>query len=286
MLRKIMILVTIVLAMATVATAQTAQELRVHVEYLASPALNGRAPGSEGMKKARKYVWDRCQELGLKTYTQKVNVNGTACYNVVAVLPGRSELCRVVVGAHLDHIGRGNLGADDNASGCAAVLGLAERLSEGPHYPTIEFHWYTGEERGLLGSKNYVKKPLAPIDSYKVMVNLDMVGRMGYCESAGQQAFLYNPILERLYTKYPFAEEITWAEDTGDSDHSSWWQAGVPAVILHTGLHPDYHKPTDTSDKLNYGGMSRVCDYAYDFINAVSVKESPSYPVPYIIYGD
>jgi Iap family predicted aminopeptidase len=281
---KFLLIMTIVLAMATVAIAQTAQELRVHVEYLASPALNGRAPGSEGMKKARKYVWDRCEELGLETYTQKVNVNGTPCYNVVAVLPGRSALCRIVVGAHLDHIGRGNLGADDNASGCAAVLGLAERLSEQNHYPTIEFHWYTGEERGLLGSKTYVKKPLSPISNYRIMVNLDMIGRLKGL--AGQQAFPYNPILERLYTKYPFAEEITWAEDTSDSDHSSWWQVGVPAVILHTGLHPDYHRPTDTSDKINYTGISRVCDYAYDFINAVSVKESPSHPVPYIIHGD
>jgi Iap family predicted aminopeptidase len=285
-MRKIMILVTILLAMATVATAQTAQELRTHVEYLASPALNGRAPGSEGMKKARKYVWDRCQKLGLTTYTQKVNVNGTDCYNVVAVLPGRSDLCRVVVGSHLDHIGRGNLGADDNASGCAAVLGLAERLSEDTHYPTIEFHWYTGEERGLIGSKAYVKNPRAPISYYKVMLNLDMIGRLNRKGLSGQRTFPYNPILKRLYVKYPFAEGITWAKDTSDSDHSSWWRAGVPAVILHTGLHPDYHRPTDTIEKINFDGMARVCDYAYDFINAVIVKETPSQPIPYIIHGD
>jgi Iap family predicted aminopeptidase len=285
-MKKFAISVVMILTLTTVASAQTAKDLRTHVEYLASPSLNGRAPGSEGMKKARKYVWDRCEELGLETYTQKVDVNGTPCYNVVAVLPGRSALCRIVVGAHLDHIGRGNLGADDNASGCAAVLGLAERLSEGPHYPTIEFHWYTGEERGLLGSKTYVKKPLSPLKNYRIMVNLDMIGRLNQTRLIGQGKFPYNPILERLYTKYPFAEEITWAEDTGDSDHSSWWKVGVPAVILHTGLHPDYHRPTDTANKINYGGISRVCDYAYDFINSVMVKEAPFQPVPYIIHGD
>lgn len=284
-MKKFVLSVVMILTLTTVAIAQTAQELRTHVQYLASPDLNGRAPGSESMKKARKYVWDECQKLGLETYTQKVNVKGVTCYNVVAVLPGRSALSRIVVGAHLDHIGRGNLGADDNASGCAAVLGLAERLSEGAHYPTIEFHWYTGEEKGLLGSKTYVKKPLSPIRNYKVMVNLDMIGRMGPC-GLRKDKFPYAPILDRLYDKYPFAEEITWAEDTNDSDHSSWWKVGVPAVILHTGLHPDYHRPTDTADKLNYGGMASVCDYAYDFINAVIVKESPSHPVPYIIYGD
>jgi Zn-dependent M28 family amino/carboxypeptidase len=215
-----------------------------------------------------------------------VNVQGTTCYNVLAVLPGRTDLSRVVVGAHLDHIGRGSLGADDNASGCAALLGLAERLSEGAHHPTIEFHWYTGEEKGLLGSKTYVKKPLSPLKNYRVMLNLDMIGRLNRIKLIGQGGFPYDNILERLYTKYPFAEEITWAEDTGDSDHSSWWRVGVPAVILHTGLHPDYHRPTDTPDKINYGGISRVCDYAYDFINAVSVEETPFKPTPYLIYGD
>ena len=283
---KLAMCAVMILTLTTAANAQSAQELKRHVEYLASPALNGRAPGSEGMKKARKYVWDKCQELGLETYTQKVNVNGVVCYNVVAVLPGRTDLQRVVVGAHLDHIGRGNLGADDNASGCAAVLGLAERLSEHTRYPTIEFHWYTGEEKGLLGSKTYVKKPLAPISYYKVMVNLDMIGRLSGIRTGGESDFPYNDILTPLYEKYPFAKRVTWATDTGDSDHSSWWKAGVPAVILHTGLHPDYHRPTDTTDKINFAGMSRVCDYAHDFINAVIVKETPFQPLPYIIYGD
>jgi Zn-dependent M28 family amino/carboxypeptidase len=234
------------------------------------------------MKKARKYVWDRCQEIGLETYTQKVNVNGVACYNVVAVLPGRTTLCRIVIGAHLDHIGRGNNGADGNASGCAAVLGLAERLSERPRYPTIEFHWYTGEEKGLIGSKSYVKKPLSPLKYYKAMINLDMVGRQGVC--GWQDGFPYD--LSRLYKKYHFAEDITWAKDTGDSDHSSWWKVGVPAVMLHTGLHPDYHRPTDTADKINYDGMELVCNYAYDLVKLIIVEESPCTPVPYILRGN
>ena len=276
-------LTMLILLLPSVATAQTAKDLRTHVEYLASPALNGRSPGSMGMKKAQEYIKAECQKLGLKIYTQKVNVQGTPCHNVLAVLPGRTDLSRVVVGAHLDHIGRGSLGADDNASGCAALLGLAERLSEDTHYPTIEFHWYTGEEKGLLGSKTYVKKPLAPLNSYEVMVNLDMVGRLKGM-LVGYRPFPYSDILQRLYTKYPFAEHTTWAKDTGDSDHSSWWRVGVPAVLVHTGLHPDYHRPTDTADKINYAGMSRVCDYAYDFINAVILKESPA--TPYILCGD
>lgn len=278
---KFVISVVMILILSTAATAQTVQELKAHIEYLASDDLDGRAPGSEGMKKARKYVWDQCEKLGLETYTQKVNVNGVSCYNVVAVLPGRSALNRIVIGAHLDHIGRGNNGADDNASGCAAVLGLAERLSEHTRYPTIEFHWYTGEEKGLIGSKSYVKKPLSPLKYYKAMVNLDMVGRLGVCKQMSE--FPYD--LDPLYAQYGFAADITSTSDTGGSDHSSWWRAGVPAVFLHTGLHPDYHRPTDDADKINYDGLELVCNYAYDLVNLISVEETPHNPVPYIIYG-
>jgi hypothetical protein len=114
------------------------------------------------------------------------------------------------------------------------------------------------------------------------MVNLDMVGRQGVC--GWQDGFPYD--LEPLYEKYPFASDITYAQDTGDSDHSSWWQAGVPAVFLHTGLHPDYHRPTDTADKINYDGMQLVSHYAYDLVKLVIVEETPLKPVPYIIYGD
>jgi len=276
----------VILLLPSVAAAQTAQDLRTHVEYLASPVLNGRSPGSKGMKKAQEYIKAECRKLGLETYIQKVNVQGTPCYNVIAVLPGRTDLSRVVVGAHLDHIGRGSSGADDNASGCAVLLRLAERLSEGNHHPTIEFHWYTGEEKGLIGSKRYVENPLAPLTSYKVMVNLDMVGRLKEPRLFGQQVFPYSDILQRLYTKYPFAEKATWAEDTGDSDHSSWWRVSVPSVLVHTGLHPDYHRPTDTADKINYTGMVKVYNYTYDLTKAVILKETPFKPTPYLLYGD
>ena len=281
------------------AFSQTAPELQSHVEYLASDALQGRAPASEGMGKAIEYVKAQCKELGLQTYSQPVPVRGGTCSNTVAVLEGRSKDVRIVVGAHLDHLGTASRvvreddvfnGADDNASGCAAVLGLARRLSgEAQIGCTVEFHWYTGEEQGLLGSKVYCKKPLAPIEQYKAMVNLDMVGRLDREKMIGDAPFPYTATLTSLADKYIFAERITRAWDTASSDHSSWWRAGVPAVILHTGLHADYHKVTDEAAKIDYRGMVDVCDYAYDIVKAIDkIEGGPSPPAepedPFVLY--
>jgi Zn-dependent M28 family amino/carboxypeptidase len=208
------------------------------------------------------------------------------------VLPGRDESQRIVIGAHLDHIGtrRGkvNNGADDNASGSACVLALAKKLAGTTPPVTIEFHWYTGEEQGLLGSSHYTRRPIGDISEYKLMLNFDMVGRMPPASLSGGNSFPFDSVLQTLYDKYDFAEDITWARDTGDSDHASWWKAGVPAVILHTGLHADYHRPTDDTDKINFIGMLEVCKYGLDFVKGVG-KRLDSSPVvapnvPIILY--
>lgn len=272
------------------AQGQTVAELRDHVEYLASDDLGGRYPASPGMKKAKDYVRGQCRELGLTVYTQDVRVKGGTCQNIVAVLPGRDESQRIVIGAHLDHIGarRGkvNNGADDNASGSACVLALAKRLAGTKPPVTIEFHWYTGEEQGLLGSAHYTRRPIGDLSEYKLMLNFDMVGRSATRGLAGGGEFPFDRVLQTLYIKYDFAEDVTWAQDTGDSDHSSWWKAGVPAVILHTGLHDDYHRPTDDTDKINFIGMLGVCKYGLDIVAGVGKKIGPDAApdVPVILY--
>ena len=263
---------------------QTVAELRDHVEYLASDDLGGRLSASPGMKKAKDYVRGQCKDFGLTVYTQDVRVKNGTCQNVMAVIPGRDESQRIVIGAHLDHIGtrrgRVNNGADDNASGSACVLALAKKLAVTTPPVTIEFHWYTGEEQGLLGSAHYTRKPIGDISEYKFMLNFDMVGRMNARNLSGSDLFPFFDVLYAMYDKYDFAEDITWARDSGDSDHSSWWRAGVPAVIIHTGLHTDYHRPTDDTDKINFIGMLEVCKYGLDFVTGVSKKLGPSVVVP------
>jgi hypothetical protein len=278
----------IMLVLCASASAQTADELRAHVTYLASDDLEGRQSGSEGMALAIDYVKDECRKLDLPVYSQKVKVRGGTCLNTIAVLEGRTDT-RIVLGAHLDGIGRGrrgiNNGADDNASGSGALLGLAARLAAGPMPNcTIEFHWYTGEEQGLLGSKQYTRKPLVPIAQYKFMLNLDMIGKLERKRLiGGGDDFPYQAELNEMYAKYRFAKRTTWASDTVDSDHSSWWRAGVPAVILHTGLHPDYHGPGDDADKLNYEGMADMCRYALDLTRAIDRRLAPApEPSPFL----
>jgi Zn-dependent M28 family amino/carboxypeptidase len=305
-----LLFIALVLTCST-AHGQTAAELRTHVEYLASDELGGRLPASEGMEKAIKYVMDGATKLGLTVYTQDVKVKGDKpCQNVIAVLEGVDTSKRIVIGAHLDHIGMSpgrrllvdkpviNNGADDNATGSAAVLALARVLSATQPPCTIEFHWYTGEEQGLLGSKTYVKKPIGPIDSYRFMLNFDMIGRLKKQMLLGdrppvKQPFDLDAVLDPLYERHIFAKRITWAADTGDSDHASWWKGGVQAVILHTGLHSDYHKPTDTSDKIYFEGMAKVCDYGLDIVagvyqelglTVVPVDEPTDEDVPFILY--
>lgn len=277
----------LVLLLGSVTSAQTAEELRTHVEYFASDELEGRKVGSEGMKAAINYVKAECKKIDLTVLHQPVKVQGVTCRNTIAVLKGRTDI-RLVIGAHLDHIGKSRRGvyngADDNASGSAAVLGLAKRLKAGPTPGcTIEFHWYTGEEDGMYGSKQYTRKPLVPIAQYKFMLNLDMVGRLDNTRLIGAN-HPFDAELSLMYAKYSFAKKITITSSVPNSDHSSWWQVGVPAVFLHTGLHSDYHEITDDADKINYNGIRDVCQYAYDLTLAIDRKLSPQPNTPVILY--
>ena len=270
------ITVILMLLFCSTSGAQTPEELRTHVEYLASDALGGRAPASEGMGLAIKYVKAECKKLGLKVFKQEVG----QCLNTIAVLEGTTD-DRIVVGAHLDHLGsrRGEVynGADDNASGCALTLALAKQLAAGkPPRCTYEFHFYTKEEVGMKGSAQYVKSPLADIKQYKFMLNLDMVGRLQESKLLGESDdFPFDAVFTQLYDKYLFASRITWTENTNDSDHASWWNKGVPAAMLHTGLHDEYHEPEDDTELIDFEGMVEVSSYALDILRGVEQQLHP-----------
>jgi hypothetical protein len=197
--------------------------------------------------------------------------------NVVAVLPGADAKLKpenIVIGAHYDHIGLGHFGtndfstegqiyhgADDNASGTAVVMSAAARLSRSPDRPprTIVFVAFTGEELGLHGSRYFVAHPPFPIGSIKAMINLDMVGRMkenrvtaGAVDSAQEFPGLIGRAAGGL--------DIRMRQGGGSTDHVSFYEKGIPAVHFSTGGHPDYHRPSDTWDKLNIQGMAKVSD--------------------------
>jgi aminopeptidase YwaD len=205
--------------------------------------------------------------------------------NVVALLPGRGEKAGecVVVGAHYDHLGHGgetslapdrtgevHPGADDNASGVAALLEIARAFAaEGPRERTILFAAFSGEELGLLGSAQLVRSPPAacPVERMQLMVNLDMVGRPQggkvYVHGAATAKGLQERVAALAGAAAPL--QLVWGagDGYGPSDHTSFYAKGVPVLFLFTGAHPDYHRPTDTADKVDAAGLVAVARLAH-----------------------
>jgi hypothetical protein len=270
------------------------------VRYLADDALGGRLAGSEGERCAAAYIVTRFEQLGLKpagedgTYFQEVPLAsatnphapaGTG-RNIVALLPGTDpELADqvVVFGAHYDHLGDGGFGslgdageihngADDNASGVAALLVAAERLAEGAPARPVLFIAFTGEESGLLGSGFYAKNPTISLEQAQAMVNLDMVGRL---ESSPLIVYGIGtaPEWQKLVdlANEPFGIELAY-EDAGygPSDHTSFYAQDIPVLHLFTNVHGDYHKPSDDWDKIDADGLERVGNFAARIVASVA----------------
>lgn len=209
--------------------------------------------------------------------------------NVVGVLPGTDAALRdeaVVVGAHHDHLGRGSPfslapddadqvhpGADDNGSGTAVVMGLAEAFARaGGARRTLVFVTFSGEEVGLLGSTHYVRNPAVPIERTVAMVNFDMVGRMrddqlivmGVDSGQGLRA-LVEQAAAGLDVKLTLR-----GDGIGPSDHTAFYNRDRPVVFFFTGTHGDYHRPSDTADKIDADGMRKVAAVAARAIRALA----------------
>jgi hypothetical protein len=202
-------------------------------------------------------------------------------HNIVGVWRGADSTKAIVIGAHYDHLGLGgesslapkeigkpHVGADDNASGTAALLAVARAWSSSPVRPQrdLVFCAFAGEELGVLGSAHYVGDPARPIAGTAAMLNFDMVGRlrerrltvMGTGTGVGLDS------LVRLAAA-PYGFDLKLSEDGyGPSDHSSFYKAKVPVLMFFTGAHADYHKPSDTWEKLDAGGIARIASLAFD----------------------
>lgn len=248
-------------------------------------------------------------------------------YNVVGILEGTDANLKneaIVVGAHYDHLGKGGAGslavnstaihhgADDNASGVAAMLEIARRFAaEKKNKRAIVFVAFGGEEEGLLGSNFYVNNPAFALDKTAAMINLDMVGRLnenklnvGGIGTASEWRDLVNSnnqsslrgfreeppprvkIVDKqsgeilLDKNYPnFALQLN-EDGFGPSDHSSFYAKQVPVLFFFTGTHADYHKPTDTAEKINYAGLLKVTDYVSEIVKTIDRNaKRPTYAV-------
>jgi aminopeptidase N len=251
-----------------------------HVNALTSPAMEGRGAGTEGLHQAAEYIAAQFADIGLdapggthlQTWAATLpDQSQVQLSNVIGILPGSDDSLRgapVIVGAHYDHLGfdhDGSLfpGADDNASGIAILVEVARKLQRAftPRRPIV-FVAFSGEESGLLGSRHFVANPPAPYrtEDLFAMINLDSVGRL---EGRSLQVFATDSAYE-----WPFmAQGIGFtigvesefpAQSVAGSDHVSFLEAGIPAIHLFSGLHNDYHRSSDSVDKLDLAGMSAI----------------------------
>jgi hypothetical protein len=223
-------------------------------------------------------------EVELRVDLQAVEVR-TA--NVIGVVPGHDPARAsdaVVVGAHYDHLGHSGgavyPGADDNASGTAVVLELAQAFATaGGASRTLVFALFSGEELGLLGSRHYVRNPTVPIERTVAMINFDMVGRLGD-RPLGVGGVATGGGLKAVVDNAGRQLSLALADREapgGASDHVPFYRAGVPVLFFHTGAHPDYHRPTDTADKIDANGLARVAVVSARVIEDVAGQSRPTY---------
>ena len=276
----------------------TENEIKDHIVFLASEKNAGRYPGTKANRKVVRYIIKDFKKQGLlplaKNYKQefkaKLRVDkgspekplANTC-NVVAYLEGNDPELKneyIILGAHYDHLGFGgpgsksdkrdaiHYGADDNASGTAALLEIAEKIAANKQKlkRSIIFIAFGAEEQGLLGSQYFIDHPLVPLSQIKLMINMDMVGRLNeanhvYMNGAGTfpngVEFMQN--LGESLGLTP----IVHAGSVGGSDHVSFYKAGLSVLGIHTGAHPQYHMPEDRAELINIPGEKQVGDYIY-----------------------
>ncbi len=283
-------------------------QAKVDVVYLSSDLLEGRNTSSKGEELAREYILNRFESMGLKPggfdgtwefmyqYKQPRNPHDTSAgamkdlpvftsKNILARIDNHAALT-VIVGAHYDHLGHGGTGsgslaandtsihngADDNASGIACILAIAEKLKNDPeargnNYLFIAF---SGEEMGLFGSNAFTKDPMFDPAQYNYMVNFDMVGRLNASRSLAVNGVgtspAWKPVFENNATYHGFKIAST-ESGQGPSDHTSFYLKGMPVLHFFTGQHKDYHKPSDDSQFINYEGIIEIADLAVDLIH-------------------
>lgn len=265
--------------------------------YLASNELEGRMSGKQGNKAAAEFAKKKFEEFGYKTEYQKFNIRRMNAgpknehgddftQNIIAVKKGETDRV-IIIAAHIDHVGYGptmstdgktgiHPGADDNASGTTGVLLTAGAMSKLPPLKhTVIFILFSGEEMGLLGSKYYVsqlnREQLSKID---LMINYDMIGRLkqsGLVDCVGaRKSKVVTDLLMKLEPKYPPLKlNPKTGDGEGNSDHAPFYDRGVTVCFFFTGMHPQYHKVSDTADLINYDGLVTVAklgmNLVYDF---------------------
>ncbi|TFW10919.1 M28 family peptidase [Brevundimonas intermedia] len=254
-------------------------QLLEDVRILSADDMEGRDTGSPGGERARAYIVSRLEAIGVQAppfgRLQPFQASGRAAegvkafsgVNIVGLIPGTRVPDRyIVVTAHYDHVGVSGdqiyNGADDNASGVATMLEMATRLKANPPEHSVLIVALDGEERGLLGAREFVRTPPVPLSSISLNLNFDMTARAetdGHLWVTGTyQHPQLRPVLEAVAQQgqVSFAFGKDTPQDTGEnnwvdaSDHGAFHEAGVPFLYMGVDYHPDYHRPSDDFERI------------------------------------
>ena len=269
--------------------------LMARLAALSADSMEGRLAGSAGGARARGWIIRELRAMGVApigtSYEQAVRITRRTATadsigaNVIARIPGRNpNASAIVLSAHYDHLGVRNgevfNGADDDASGCIAVLTIAERVKKAGLEHDLIVVFFDGEEIGLLGAKAFVANPLIPLNRIAIDVSLDMVSRQdaGALWVAGLS---HNPFLRDIVTSVAAQSrvKILVGHDTNDlkpgddwtnsSDHGAFHAKGIPFLYLGVEDHPDYHKASDEVGKIDPVFYRGVVDFAEQLVRAV-----------------
>lgn len=275
--------------------AELLEGLKTDVTYLAADELAGRAIGTAGEEKAAQYLAIEFEKAGLdpkgtEGYFQPFTVSkptnpheeavigtdgeGVTGSNVVGFIDNKSDNT-IVIGAHFDHLGMGGQGslhrgdsaihngADDNASGTAALVALGKILKHEKHNSNFLFIAFSGEENGLWGSNYFVKNPTIDLESINYMINMDMVGRLNEEKTLAINGVGTSPSFVPALdiANADSLKLVTSESGVGPSDHTSFYLQDLPVLHLFTGQHEDYHKPSDDAELINYDGLLLVVKY-------------------------
>ncbi len=283
-------------------------QLQTDIGYLASDELEGREIGTKGEALAAAYVASRMKAIGLKAMGEdgflqhfsihlKSNPHADAPApddpvikgrNVIGMLDNGAEKT-ICIGAHYDHLGYGkegslyigepkiHNGADDNASGVGAMLLLAERLSKLALNYNYLFVGFSGEEKGLWGSKHFVNNSTIPLPQIDAMINLDMVGRLRPDHRISVHGNGTSPIWGDLISKADDGFIYSFSPSgIGPSDHTSFYLVNIPVLFFFTGQHSDYHKPSDDVELINYQGIQKISNLIQGVI--LQLDKQPDIP--------
>ena len=233
--------------------------------------------------------------VSLKTSVLREKRTG---HNIASYLPATGTAAAdkpwIALGAHYDHLGHGeagntlaakdeagriHFGADDNASGAAAVLAIATALAGGPRPRNVLVAFWSGEELGLIGSNAFTASPPVPLDRIAAYLNFDMVGRM-QDNKLNVQATGTSPAWGRLIEQANVAAgfDLQLQEDPYQpTDVATFNGAGIPSLSFFTGTHTDYHKPSDTADKIDYEDLDRVVEFAAAIVRRLAAGDAPQF---------